>query len=321
VVPTIGDGPYEGGWLDPLSAAVYPSEATRRQPARPSGCPAFQSKDSVVTRPDGDPAGAKTVAPGTHAFGVRSSAGGPAYDVVWWDPHILRLGVPSPFGLHRDDLIVKDGNMFATEELKQHYERWRDDRAAIIATAEQPSVKVQTATAVAAAAAQEGIDAVIAETPGIRIAALPGSANRPRGPRFGTLVHAVLATVPLDAPAVIVARTAETHGRVLGAPAEEVAAAARVVEAVLAHDLMRRARAAARVRRETPVSWVQEDGTLIEGVLDLAFDEQDTTTVLDFKTDHELAAGESRYRAQLQQYVSAVTRATGRAATGILFRI
>jgi ATP-dependent exoDNAse (exonuclease V) beta subunit len=211
--------------------------------------------------------------------------------------------------------------MFATEELKQRYERWRDDRAAAIASAEQPSVRVQTATALAASAAEQGFDAAIADTAGIRIAALPGAANRPRGPRFGTLVHVVLATVPLDSAAGIVGRTAETHGRVLGAPAEEVAAAVTVVEAVLAHDLMRRARAARRVRRETPVSWVQEDGTLIEGVLDLAFDEEDTTTVLDFKTDQELAAGESRYRAQLQQYVSAVTRATGRAATGILFRI
>ena len=84
---------------------------------------------------------------------------------------------------------------------------------------------------------------------------------------------------------------------------------------------MRRARDAERVRRETPVSWVQEDGTLIEGVLDLAFEEGDVTTVVDFKTDHELATGESRYRAQVHQYASAVSRATGRRAAGILFRI
>jgi ATP-dependent exoDNAse (exonuclease V) beta subunit len=56
-------------------------------------------------------------------------------------------------------------------------------------------------------------------------------------------------------------------------------------------------------------------------VLDLAFEEDGATTVVDFKTDHELAAGESRYRAQVQQYVSAVTRATGRPAKGILFKV
>jgi hypothetical protein len=43
--------------------------------------------------------------------------------------------------------------------------------------------------------------------------------------------------------------------------------------------------------------------------------------VVDFKTDHELSAGESRYRAQLLQYVQAVSRATGRPASGVLFRV
>ena len=81
---------------------------------------------------------------------------------------------------------------------------------------------------------------------------------------------------------------------------------------MLRHDLMARARASARVRRETPVTWLQKDGTLIEGVLDLAFDEAGRPTVVDFKTDHELAAGEARYRAQLQKYVDAVAAATDR---------
>jgi ATP-dependent exoDNAse (exonuclease V) beta subunit len=93
------------------------------------------------------------------------------------------------------------------------------------------------------------------------------------------------------------------------------------VSAVLRHDLMARARASASIKRETPVSWVQKDGRLIEGVLDLAFDEGPGTVVVDFKTDHELAAGESRYRAQLHQYVYAVSRATGRPASGVLFRV
>ena len=56
-------------------------------------------------------------------------------------------------------------------------------------------------------------------------------------------------------------------------------------------------------------------------VLDLAFDENDGTTVVDFKTDHELSAGEARYRAQLQKYVDAVAMATGRPARGVLFKV
>ncbi len=134
-------------------------------------------------------------------------------------------------------------------------------------------------------------------------------------------MHAVLATVPLDAPDELVARIAETQARIIDAPADEVRAAAVVVSAVLRHELVTRARASTSIKRETPVSWVQKDGMLIEGVLDLAFDEGDGTVVVDFKTDHELAAGESRYRAQLLQYVSAVSRATGRPASGVLFRV
>ena len=84
---------------------------------------------------------------------------------------------------------------------------------------------------------------------------------------------------------------------------------------------MSRARSSSRLRRETPITWTQKDGTLIEGVLDLAFDEQDLTTVIDFKTDHELSAGEARYRAQLQKYVDAVAAATERRVAGVLFKV
>jgi ATP-dependent exoDNAse (exonuclease V) beta subunit len=114
---------------------------------------------------------------------------------------------------------------------------------------------------------------------------------------------------------------AEVQGRLLDARKEEVAAAAGVVASVLRHDLMTRVRAALRVRRETPVTWTRKDGTLIEGVLDLAFDEGEHTTVVDFKTDHELSAGEARYRAQLQKYVDAVALATQRPARGVLFKV
>ena len=119
----------------------------------------------------------------------------------------------------------------------------------------------------------------------------------------------------------MIRRTAEVQGRIVGSPAEEVVAAIGVVGTVLRHELMARARAAARLRRETPITWMQKDGTLIEGILDLAFDEGGETTVVDFKTDHELSAGEARYRAQLQKYVDAVSEATGRGVKGVLFKV
>jgi ATP-dependent helicase/nuclease subunit A len=320
VVPAIGDGPYDGGWLEPLLPAVYPPEAIRRAPSRAVGCPNFTSKDSVMNRPEGDPARPHTVAPGLHTF-PGGAGPQPGYSVVWWDPHVLRLGASSSFGLRRDDLIVKDGDMFAVEARMMDYERWSADRAAALEGAQRPSVRVQTATAWAAAAAQSGIDEEIAAAARIEIVELAGAAGRPRGRPFGTLVHAVLATVPLDATDDVVQRTAEMQGRILQAGADEVHAAAAVVSSVLGHELMARARRARSLERETPVTWLQKDGTMIEGVLDLAFEEDDLTTVVDFKTDHELAAGEARYRAQVQQYVLAVARATGRRVAGVLFKV
>jgi ATP-dependent exoDNAse (exonuclease V) beta subunit len=325
VVPAIGDGPYDGGWLDPLTPAVYPPPTSRRDARRGPGCPDFRSKDSVLSRPDNDPARADTVAPGLHRFAARrnpeSRTPNPGYSVVWWDPHALHLHAASSFGLRRDDLIVKDGDMFAVEDRLSEYQRWREERARVVEQGSRPSLRVERATTWAAAAAEAGIDEEIEVTGPVEVVTLPGAEGRPRGPRFGTLVHAVLATVPLEGGADLVARTAATQGRLLLATQSEVEAAASLVSAVLAHELMDRARRARSVAREAPVSWVQKGGLLIEGVLDLAFDDGETTTVVDFKTDHELAAGESRYRAQLRQYVSAVARVTGRPASGILFRV
>ncbi len=211
--------------------------------------------------------------------------------------------------------------MFAVEDRLATYERWRADREALVEGGCVPAMKVQTATAWAADAAIAGVDEAIAASAEISVVQIAGAERRPRGPRFGTLVHAILAIAPLHAGPAIVRRTAEVQGRLLDAPDAEVTAAASVVNAVLQHELMARARGSARLRRETPVTWTQRDGTLIEGVLDLAFDEGEETVVVDFKTDHELSAGEARYRAQLQKYVDAVGTATGRRARGVLFKV
>ncbi len=46
--------------------------------------------------------------------------------------------------------------------------------------------------------------------------------GRPRGKRFGTLVHAILAEVELDAEDAGVSVVAAAQGRILGASAEEI---------------------------------------------------------------------------------------------------
>ena len=94
---------------------------------------------------------------------------------------------------------------------------------------------------------------------------------------------------------------------------------------VLSHELLARARAAAArgmCRRETPLTLSLADGTLVEGVVDLAFEEDGAWTVIDYKTDRELAAaGEDRYRRQVALYASAVAQATGQPAAGVLVRV
>ena len=140
--------------------AIYPPDGSRRDPQRAAGVPVFTSKDSVLHRPDGDPASSSTVAPGTFLFQKSpaeargsSSASGRLplgtgdYQVTWWDPRALALGAVSTFGLRRDDLIVKDGDMFAVEDRLADYQAWRDARAAVSSAAARPSLRIQTATA------------------------------------------------------------------------------------------------------------------------------------------------------------------------------
>jgi ATP-dependent exoDNAse (exonuclease V) beta subunit len=335
VVPVIGDEPYEGGWLSPLTPAVYPLADARRAPESAAGCPAFPSKDSVINRPDGDPARPATVAPGEYAFGQpqarnlesgaseRSSAeprapSAATYSVVWWDPHALTLGVRSPFGLRRDDLIAKDGDASEVAARLATYEKWQADRATALLRARAPSVTVRIATDVA------GDRTPADEVANIQILDVARVTSRPYGPRFGTLVHATLATVPLDADERIVRAVAETQGRVLLAADEEVYAAVEVASAVLEHALFERVRAAdkaGKCYRELPVIWQAADAALVDGTIDLVFEDEQGTTVIDFKTDRELEADIDRYRRQLQIYCRAVQQSRNREVRGVLLRV
>ena len=76
-----------------------------------------------------------------------------------------------------------------------------------------------------------------------------------------------------------------------------------------------------RCRRETPVSVVEPDGTILEGVLDLAFEDDDGWTVVDWKTQAELTGSLARYRRQVNAYASVVARVTGRPARAVLMRL
>jgi ATP-dependent helicase/nuclease subunit A len=331
IVPAVGDDPYEGGWLDPLMPALYPSAWARETRAAAPGCPLFPSKDSVLTRPDGDPARPMTVAPGAYTFHQPASseprtASGQTYSVVWWDPHVLALDADSGYGLRRDDLIAKDGDPAAVAAMRGEYESWQRDRAAAVATARMPSMKIRTATAVAHDG--QGLDA--APPADVQVIDLSRIAGRPFGARFGSLVHATLATVPLDASDQVIRTVAAAQGRILPSaerPAyadEEVYAAVEVVTAVLRDplfDRVREAERAGRCHRELPVVWKSPDGTLIEGAIDLAFEDLTGVTVLDFKTDREMTLDLEHYKRQLAVYCQAMEQMTERPAKGLLLRV
>jgi ATP-dependent exoDNAse (exonuclease V) beta subunit len=241
---------------------------------------------------------------------------------VWWDPHALILDAPAPGGLRRDDLIAKDGDPAGVERRMGEYRAWQADRAAATARARVPSVMVRTATAIAQEREQQLSG--MADLPRVKVVEMPRAAGRPYGPRFGTLVHATLATVDLDADAGTVHRTAGTQARILLASREEVDAAAEAVTAILSDPLFDRVRSAAAAGlclRECPILWRAPDGSLVEGTVDVVFEEDGGLTILDFKTDRGPAEMKAQYERQLALYCRAFAALRKRPVEGILVRV
>jgi len=319
VVPAVGDEEREG-WIQPLNTAVYPPKGARREQIQARGCPEFKSKDSILIRPGGSTAGTSTVCPGLHVLRANPSSPG-EFSVIWWDPRALSLGAEAPLGIRRPELIVKDVTPDIVESGLAAYNSWRDRRQQARAAGGRSSMIVQTVTQSAKAAGEAILDSKL---PPVEIVALPRAANRPTGRRFGALVHADLASVPLDGDLRMIQHLATVHGRVLGATQEEIEAASEAVRRALAHPRLNQARNAAqqgRCRREVPIIWRNTNGVLIEGVVDLAFEQPDGWIVIDFKTDEEFRGNELAYRRQVEMYASAIQAAIGARVSPVLMRV
>ncbi len=306
VVPAVADQAQEG-WLETLTPAIYPHPLHGRLPETtcPPACPELTG-DGVVDRPENVLRPDASVSPGRH----RPQQG--EHTVVWWAPEVLELLVEENVGLKQQKLLAADDDGARSDDGIRAHDAWQAERQRVRATGGTPSLRVVTATEQATAT-----DTV----PAIEVQRVGTPGARPHGKRFGTLVHAVLATVPLTADATAVQAAADIEGRVLDAPAEEVAAAVDVVMRALDHPLLRRAAAAQECRRETPVLLRLDDGTLVEGVIDAAFRDDDGWTVVDWKTDLGLGGREEQYLRQVALYVDAVRRATGQAAQGVVLRV
>jgi ATP-dependent helicase/nuclease subunit A len=347
VVSTVGDQRFDEKWLSALNPAIFPPADRSFTPEtnHPAGCPEFGLDNCL--RPNGVLRPKGSVTPGQH----QPEAG--EHRVVWWDPCLLELGKQEDVGSRLNKLIAADEEGTRSQAGIVAHDEWQASRTRVRQASGAPSLRVVTATEHAkekeqsakgkeqratgtsrkpeqGAATTGQRDLLASSSPpratlDVAVESVGIDFSRPHGKRFGTLVHAVLSVVDLNAERVGVEAVAQLQGRVLGATEEEVAAAIETVARALAHPLLRRASAAAvrgGLRRETPVAIELEDGLLVEGVVDLAFlDESGSWVVVDFKTDFEIEGRLDEYREQVGLYALAISRATRQGVKGVLLRM
>jgi ATP-dependent helicase/nuclease subunit A len=323
VLPAVGDGPYDKGWIRPLNRALYPPKDRWQSPAPARGVPLFKGKQTILpdARADGQPVD-DTVRPGTYQMG--DEAAGQGYSVVWWDPRLLEASTDEGRGLRRNDLIAKDASPLDVAADRARYDEWKARRASVQALGSVPSMIVTTPTQL-----KDSDPGSRIPDPDVTIEDAAVKTVRPSGKRFGTLVHALLASVPLAATAGEVDEHAALHAKLLGANDEERVAARVIAVNVLKHPRMAEARVAEaagrQVWREAPVSLRTDDGLgvpqIVDGQIDLAYETETGWMVIDFKTDIEIATAQDAYVRQVSIYLDAVRRATGRPATGLILKI
>jgi ATP-dependent exoDNAse (exonuclease V) beta subunit len=178
--------------------------------------------------------------------------------------------------------------------------RWEQERGAALEAACHRDFTPISATAAAAREAPP-------------VAATGGG---PGGRDFGGLVHRVLQHLPFADPAAVERARALATGLapLCGLEPEAAARAAQLCAELLAHPLADRVRRSPRVLRELRV-WLPEEGELVEGVVDLAFEEDGGLVVVDWKTD-AIAADQAidqaaHHAPQLRLYARALALATG----------
>ena len=341
IIPAIGDEAYDGGWLDPLMPAIYPPQAERRTPSAAPGCPAFPVEGHRDVAPRRRPRARDDSRPGS--VRLRELRFGPFEPAnreprtrgrrIAWSGGIRTRSrsTPAPRSACAATIsLPRTATAAARHSGSPHTGNGNHREARQSPRDERRRSPLARSRRWPPNGTCRSID--LAEVR-IDVVDVPRVIGRPFGPRFGTLVHTTLATVPLDADESIVRRVAATQGRVLLGSGEgveeEVYAVAEAVLAVLRHplfDQVRAANAAGLCHRELPLIWQAPDGTLIEGTVDLAFEERGETNeerrlvVLDFKTDRDRELDTERYRRQLAIYCRALTALQGGAARGILMR-
>lgn len=309
VVPAIGEGPSTKDlgrtWISPLDRVIYPPVDAWQKPEAGPGSPRLGNR-TVLSMAESASRPASTIEPGLH----RAKEGAPP--VVWWDATTLELDPPGAYGLRQEQFLARDDGGEAQAGIER-YEAFK--RAKEAAVEEGETNTMMPVRASEALYPPEGFTGVIDEIK------LPKAAERPGGRRFGTLVHAILRDVDFEASREEIARLAEVNGRVLGASSAEVDAAVDPVAELLEHPLIARAKAASGVMREHPILFETDDGQLLDGTIDLLFQQDGRWTVVDFKTDSDVRARRDQYLIQMKWYVFALERITEAPVHGILLAL
>lgn len=143
---------------------------------------------------------------------------------------------------------------------------------------------------------------------------LPQGTGAGEGALFGKVVHRTLEQVDWSQPDFLDEIASEVAAG-LGAGTALAARAAEMVRAALASDLVRRITSADRYFKEVPFAF-RDNRTIVEGVMDVLFEEEGRLGIVDFKTDRvpksRLAERVALYGAQMETYRRAVTMACGK---------
>jgi ATP-dependent exoDNAse (exonuclease V) beta subunit len=230
--------------------------------------------------------------------------------VVWWDPKILELHREAPSGIEAAEALLDD-TIEAPKSIAA-FEEWKASRARAVLAGKKVSTEVIVARDLEPVLATGTIPLEQTDAP---------REGRPRGKRFGELVHAVLASIPLDADRLTISQSVDVLARVLGSSRREIEAAGDAVASALRHPLVVAARKASDVRREASIVDHLHDGRVIEGNVDLAYELDGTWVLVEFKTDDSIDEQLGKYEAQTQAYVEAIAHATGKQARGVILRV
>ena len=314
VVPCVGDGKV-AGWVSVFFEGLYPKSGKEREARPVPGAPSF-GNDSVVSRPtDANQAALTNIKPGLHA--IEKS-----HYVAWWDPKALNHQNDEKEAAQRPPAPVLNGTTVesAVAEIADALERWNAERQETLARGRKTYGVQSTVSELRSRTIPD-----LEQFPVTILQSTADKENRPRGPRFGTLVHAAFNSLELKNAQSQIDRHVGIWSRTLGANQEEYDAAIAALHAALAHPLITQALTATNLRREAPV-FFKKDEQLVEGSIDLVFYAQNSWVVVDFKTDltegmPNNPARASEYETQIRLYASAIKEATGQDVRCVLFGI